>query len=567
MRRLMPGEQAVWLLGGAAALAALGVAILLLMSASGRALFEFGAGPPELPEEDELIDAWIDLDKPSYLQGDIVHYRFRMVWNEDAVTPRLDAFETSVSFYPLEKLAVQSDTRGLSGPLREYTADFILQAVNVEAPSSYRLDTATVYYSRASDGHAEVHALRANPPAVHFGEYFPQDVADITLLPYKGAMDEASGLRGGLMGGLGLLLLVTVAAMLWLRSRRRPAADLSPAERLWREFEELRNAEGDERQRLLGCERVFTRVLELRAGMTPAEFWATRDLDSTGAGADLVAAREAFKAAYRPEGPADADLASVMASIDDLLAPLVEEERLRREMRVSAADRLRAQPRLLAASGMLGLAGLVALLLAALPAAWVPDDVSAYNDAVGLLEAGENLQEAYDAFAALTEAAEDPRVKAASFYNLGELLVDPRMNRISRERFDNFRQAIFIPDVTLSRMLHDMEMDAEFELVTLLTELTRRYVQAEQAMRAAVRLWPEDADTRRNLEILSKIRRAIARSLASMVQQGEEGTGSQELLTQSMIDLQLLMEAELPEDFAKQDEGKDDRAYFIMEKF
>ena len=52
-----------------------------------------------------------------------------------------------------------------------------------------------------------------------------------------------------------------------------------------------------------------------------------------------------------------------------------------------------------------------------------------------------------------------------------------------------------------------------------------------------------------------------------MVQQGEEGTGSQELLSQSMIDLQLLMEAELPEDFAKQDEGKDDRAYFIMEKF
>jgi len=245
----------------------------------------------------------------------------------------------------------------------------------------------------------------------------------------------------------------------------------------------------------------------------------------------------------------------------------VQEEQLRREMQASAADRLRSQPRLLAASAAPGLAGLVALVLAAQPAAWVSDDVSAYNDAVELLETGDNLQAAYDAFTALTEGAEDLRVKAASFYNLGELLVDPRMNRISRERFENFRQAIFVPDVTLSRMLHDMEMDAEFELVTLLTELTRRYVQAEQAMRAAVRLLPEDGDTRRNLEILAKIRRAIARSLASMVQQGEEGTGSQELLSQSMIDLQLLMEAELPEDFAKQDEGKDDRAYFIMEKF
>jgi hypothetical protein len=567
MRHLSDGDRAAWLLGAAAALATVGVAILLLMSAGGRALFEFSAGPPELLDEGEVIDAWIDLDKPSYLQGDIVRYRIRIVWNEDAVTPRLDAFDTSVSFYPLEKLAVQSAERGLRGALREYSADFILQAVNVEAPSSYRLDTVTVYFSRASDGHAEVHALRANPPAVHFGEYFAPDVADITLLPYKGSMDEARGLRGGLMAGLGLMLLVLVAALLWLRSRRRPAASLSPAEALWREFEALRHGAGDARQRLLAFERVFTRVLELCAGMTPAQFWAARDLESADAGADLEAARQAFKAAYRPEGPADAELASVIESIDGLLGPLVQEEQLRREMQASAADRLRSQPRLLAASAAPGLAGLVALVLAAQPAAWVSDDVSAYNDAVELLETGDNLQAAYDAFTALTEGAEDLRVKAASFYNLGELLVDPRMNRISRERFENFRQAIFVPDVTLSRMLHDMEMDAEFELVTLLTELTRRYVQAEQAMRAAVRLVPEDGDTRRNLEILAKIRRAIARSLASMVQQGEEGTGSQELLSQSMIDLQLLMEAELPEDFAKQDEGKDDRAYFIMEKF
>jgi hypothetical protein len=39
------------------------------------------------------------------------------------------------------------------------------------------------------------------------------------------------------------------------------------------------------------------------------------------------------------------------------------------------------------------------------------------------------------------------------------------------------------------------------------------------------------------------------------------------MLNQTVIDLKLLMEAELPEDYAKQDEGKDDREYFILERF
>jgi hypothetical protein len=112
-----------------------------------------------------------------------------------------------------------------------------------------------------------------------------------------------------------------------------------------------------------------------------------------------------------------------------------------------------------------------------------------------------------------------------------------------------------------------MELDAEFELLTLLTELTRQYVQAEAVLKGAVRADPLNSDARRNLELVAKIRRGIARSLTQLISEGEQNGGTQQMLNQTVIDLKLLMEAELPEDYAKQDEGKDDREYFILERF
>ena len=559
--------QAAWLAGGGAALATLAAIVLLVISVRGGAGIGFGSGGEPTLGEGETISAWIELDKPSYLQGDIVRYRVLLLWDADAVRPNLDSFESSVSFYPLEKLAVRSAEQPARGSLREYSAEFTLQGVNVDAPAEYRLDTATVYYSSANDGHAEVQALRVNPPPLYFGEFFPADVADISLLPYKGPLDEAGRLRGSLMAALGATALSLLALMLWLRGRRRPERSLSPAEILWREFEPLRRAGGEARPRLLACERIFTRALELRAGMSAAEFWSARDLESRDAGVALAAAREAFMAAYRPEGPGETEVTAVVDSIDALLGPMVREELLRRELQDSPVERLRGQPRLLGYAALLAVTGAAALVLAAVPGTWVPADIRSYNTAARQLESGDDLQGAYDAFVALAENAADVRVQAAALYNAAGLMVDPRLAGLSRERFDNFRNAIFLPDVTLDRFLHDMEMDAEFELVTLLTELTRRYVQAEQAMRAAVRVAPGDGDARRNLEILSKIRRAIGRSLSSMTRPDADSSGSQQMVSQAVIDLMLLMEAELPDDFAKQDEGKDDRDYFILEKF
>jgi len=245
----------------------------------------------------------------------------------------------------------------------------------------------------------------------------------------------------------------------------------------------------------------------------------------------------------------------------------VAEERLQREIHDDFFGRLRQQPAVMAASGMLLVAVLAAFTLAALPSMWLAADFRQYNAAVELLSADGDLQQAADAFSALSEVSDDTRVRSAALYNLGTLLADRRMTRLAREQHANFLQAMFLPEVTLGRLLHDMELDAEFELVTLLTELTRQYAQAEQALKAAVRAAPTDPDAGRNLELLGKLLRAIARSIAQLVQQGEDSVGTQQMLSQTIIDLKLLMEAELPDDYAKIDAGKDDRDYFIMERF
>ena len=566
LRRVV--EHRTWLLLAvlSALLVMLGF-VLVVLSTSGRALFGFTDEVPQILEPEENIRAWIEFDKPSYLVGDVATYRIRIRWRDELAAPDLETFETSIGFYPFDHRGSVVNERRLGGGQREYVADYTLQAVNVETASTYQLDSAIVYYTLASDGHAEVQSYRVSPPPVHIGEFYPGNIASIALRPLKPAIDDARALRRLLIAGCGLALMAILSALLWQRGRKRPNAELSAEERLWRDFDALRRAPHDDRQFVVDYEQLFTRALELRAGVTPLQFWSGESL-ARGEWQELIAeARTMFGEAYRPEGPSVEEVERIVALIDGFLAPMVAEERLKREVHEDFFERLRQQPAVMAASGMLLVAVLVAFTLAALPSVWLSPDLKQYNAAVELLNAEGNLQQAAEAFSALSEVSEDPGVRSAALYNFGTLLADRRMTRLSREQHDNFLQAMFLPEVTLGRLLHDMEMDAEFELVTLLTELTRQYVQAEQALKASARVAPADPDTGRNLEILGKLLRAIAGSIAQLVKQGEEGVGSQQMLSQTIIDLKLLMEAELPDDYAKIDEGKDDRDYFIMERF
>ena len=270
----------------------------------------------------------------------------------------------------------------------------------------------------------------------------------------------------------------------------------------------------------------------------------------------------------RPAAPLAAEIADRLDRIvDALLAPLLAKDRMQREMLPSPAERLRQQPAVLAGGVALLLAAFLMAVLAAVPAAWLAGDIRQYNAAVDSLERDTDLREVLQEFSAIADTADDRRVKSAAYYNLGSLLVHPSQSRMSREQRRDLLQAIFHADISLDLLLHELELDAEFELITLLSETTRQYVQAEQALQAAITAGPYDSDMGRNLELLSKTRQAIARSLARLIAKAVVDAGSQEALSQTVIDLKVLMETELPDDYARLDEGKDDRNYFIMERF
>ena len=548
-----------------AAVLIMAAVLLVIVSMQGRALFSHIEDADWQLGADEDIRARVTFDRASYLPGELVHYRLQVTWQPARATPDFGSLERNLAFHPLDHVGRRVETRNLGDGVREYFADVTLQAVEVNTTESYELGTATVFYTRPGDESGTVHAFRTNPPRVHIGEYYPGNVAGIGLRPTKTRIDDAQTLRRVVMVTCGSLLLVILVAVIWQYGRRRTFAELSPAEQLWREIAVLRCVNRPDRERLGEYEQIAARVFELRAGITPAEFWTGTGLGDWRTNIDTV--RHLAASAYRPDDPAAEDVETLGKLLDDLLRPVVEEERLQHEMHNRFVERIGRQPRVLAACAALVLSVVTAFILAVQPSLWVSGDIRSYNATVAMLDEAADVQGAIDAFVALADATGDPRVSSASLYNVGTLLVDPRLSRLSREQYRNFLNAVFLSDISLDRLLHDIEIDTEFELVTLLTELTRQYVKAEQMLETAVRTDPADPDTRRNLEVLGKTRRAIAHSLARLASLGDDTAGTQQLLSQTVIDLRLLMEAELPDDYARLDEGKDDRDYYIMEKF
>ena len=91
--------------------------------------------------------------------------------------------------------------------------------------------------------------------------------------------------------------------------------------------------------------------------------------------------------------------------------------------------------------------------------------------------------------------------------------------------------------------------------------------QGEAALKAAVRITPDDTMIRRNLELIHKRRGAYADTIKELLQEGEDASGMGELLRQSLMNLEDFMQMEMPDEYAELEEGKDDKDYFILEGF
>ena len=543
--------------------------VLVTVSVTGTVAARLGfetATPAELPPGSDIA-GWASFDKASYLPGELARYEIRVLWRNDVVTPDLEAFRSSINFFPFDYKDSTVDERSGSDGIREYALEYSLQAVNVDSPASYQFDLATLYYTSSREDSEVLQSLRIRPPRVYIGEFYPRDISAVPLKAMQGEIRDPRTLRQGLMSLFALALASIAGILVWLHGRKRPDSALSEAERLWLEIRKLRHDAVDDQQYMLDSERIFTHALRLRSDIGPARFWSEKDIN-LGEWRDLIGeARQIFGRNYSDTKPIAADADKAAALIGKLLEPLVSAERLLREQQPSFAMRLKQKPGVLATGASLAAIAVVMIVLAALPSVWVASDVRRYNDAIRLIEQDEDLEEAYVQLALLADDTDEEILRAASLYNLGTLGADHRMAAVSELQQRAFLRAIFMPEITLDKMLHALELDAEAELLTMLGDSVRRYVEAEEAMKGAVRISPDHEDSRRNLEILGKVRRALADTLTQLLQQSEQGDGSVEMQRQSVIDLRMLMETELPEEFSKLDAGKDDSNYLILEGF
>ena len=546
------------------------IALIVFASMQGwpQQLFAF-ARPVTVPlAEDVNLAGTASFDKSSYLIGDLATYRIHLVWREAAVTPDIEAFKNGIGFFPFNRRELRESTQQLGNGVSAYDLEYELQAVDVEPTRSYQLAPPTVYYTATDDAARELKSFRIEAPLIHIGEFYPANVAKVALLDYKGRIEDPLGLKRVLMAGFGLLLFLVGAGLLWHFGRVRKIENLGEPERLWHQYRKLDRKSVHNREYLDQCERIFTGLLRLRLHFSPVLFWSGQDPESSEWKEILHRARELFYQNYLPSDPDAATADRITGILDDMFARLTEEERLLREQRPSFYQRVSSQFGVVSTSGVIVVLGVMALILAIVPQAWSSRDVTEYNNAIRIMHGNDSVQDIYEHFSKLPERILDARIKAASLYNFGILATQPELAELNGPQQEALLEVMFQEQkVFLDALLHSLTMEDPFLLVAILRDSVRFLTVSESSLKAGTRIDPADEQIRRNLELVQKRRNAYAETIQEILQGGEDATDAGELQRQAVMDLEVLLQTEMPEKYAEFEEAKNNKDYFILEGF
>ena len=544
--------------------------LLTVFSMQGKPvrMFPFTEYSIETLGEDEVIKGWVNFDKDSYVIGEIAMLQLRLVWHADKVSPDLDTFKNGIGFFPFNRRESFEQHYVIEGDINEFLLVFSLQAVDVEPASSYMLAPPTIYYTTVDNSKGDLLAYRITAPQVHIGGYYPAKVATIPMLDIKGEIADPMQLRQGIMTVFGGLLVFLAATMIWYFGRVRRVEILSESEKLWREYQGLKNKTLDNRDYLVECESIFTNLLQSQIDMSPVTFWSGRDPEDGFWKDNVNKAREIFYLSYLFDEPDSSAVSDINKLLEHLFSNLVEEERLKTEQVPSFRLRLIQQPEVLSCCGVLIIFAVLVFIIAARPLAWSPADVVEYNSTLRFLLGDESVESKYEQISSLVDRIDDENIKAAALYNAGTFATTPELTGQDIYQQEALLEVMFQDQrVFLDALLHSMNMEDPFLLVAMIRDSIRFMTQGEAALKAAVRITPDDEAIRRNLELIQKRRQAYAETIMELLQEGEEDSGMGELQRQSLMDLEQFMQMEMPDEFAELEEGKDDKDYFILEGF
>ena len=532
-------------------------------------LFPFSDTSPEELPSGANIAGWASLDRDSYLTGDIARYHIRVLWRENLVNPDLETFKNSIGFFPFNRREILDAERTLANDIGEYTLEYVLQAVDVEPSTRLLLPPPTVYYTDSQSGDGTLQSFRISPPSASIGSYYPEDVSEISLLELKGKILVPEALKQGLMFILGSLLMLAGLFLIWKFGSRRTQTQLSEPEQLWRKFHALDRKNMDNRSYLLACEKIFTGLFQYKTHISPMVFWSDMGLDEGTWKDNCLTARNIFSRNYLLESPQVDDVEKINQLLDSIFSRIVEEQRLQREQEPSFKARLLQQPRVLSTAGVALTFASVMFVLAARPSLLLSPDVARYNEAYQLIEDRSTIDKGYGLMSEILEQIEDERIKSAALYNIGTLATQPVILNQNPDQHLALLKVMFQEEqIFVEPLLHSLGLNAEVEILALFTDTAHALNQGEAALKAAIRLSPDDGNAKRNLEMLGKRRRALAETIQELLTvPEEEGAGEGELQRQTLVDLEVLMEMEMPDEYAELEEGKDNKDYFIMEGF
>ncbi len=532
--------------------------------------FQPAEATQETLNDEQIIAGWVDLDRPSYHIGEVIHQQLRVLYRSDKVVPDIDNLRRRMSFFPLENRNLTETVINHSDQVVEIILDYELQAVRVEPQQTYRIDPFILYYSNADQGDDNVFSYTIQTPVVHIGSFYPDNIDRIVLHGVKGPLETARHLRRSIPAGSGVILLAVAGLLLWHFGRRRSIQELSEAEQLWRVFTSIQSTELNNRICLLNYEQVFTRLLYLQTGVTPESFWSGVDPDDELWQPLAIEARKILIDNYQAQEPDLAGIDTIKSILEERLAALVEESRLNIEQQPTFGQRISQQPPVIIHAAITTLIAVILLALAALPDLWLSGELKDYNRMMADIQSDDTNENHYLELSAMGDRATNNIVKFSALYNAGTLRSENSFSMFNPEDekliLNTAIRADSVEDLFMV-LLEDGPFDEESQIVTVLLNGVEQLRRAQLDLQAAIRINPYDNDALRNHELILKRRALILARLGEIRQfyrAQKDGEEQEALSDQGIINL---LEAELPEDDDEQASGKDDRGYMILERF
>ncbi len=532
--------------------------------------FQPAEATQETLNDEQIIAGWVDLDRPSYHIGEVIHQQLRVLYRSDKVVPDIDNLRRRMSFFPLENRNLTETVINHSDQVVEIILDYELQAVRVEPQQTYRIDPFILYYSNADQGDDNVFSYTIQTPVVHIGSFYPDNIDRIVLHGVKGPLETARHLRRSIPAGSGVILLAVAGLLLWHFGRRRSIQELSEAEQLWRVFMSIQSTDLNNRICLLNYEQVFTRLLYLQTGVTPESFWSGVDPDDELWRPLAIEARKILIDNYQAQEPDLAGIDTIKSILEERLAALVEESRLNIEQQPTFGQRISQQPPVIIHAAITTLIAVILLALAALPDLWLSGELKDYNRMMADIQSDDTNENHYLELSAMGDRATNNIVKFSALYNAGTLRSENSFSMFNPEDekliLNTAIRADSVEDLFMV-LLEDGPFDEESQIVTVLLNGVEQLRRAQLDLQAAIRINPYDNDALRNHELILKRRALILARLGEIRQfyrAQKDGEEQEALSDQGIINL---LEAELPEDDDEQASGKDDRGYMILERF